>query len=424
VGIIVDFIAREIIDSRGNPTVEVDTYLESGIMGRAAVPSGASTGEREAIELRDGGKRFHGKGVRQAVRNVLEKIAPVLRGANSDNQADIDNLLIELDGTDNKEKLGANAILGVSLSVCKATALELGQPLYKYIGGCNAKVLPVPMMNILNGGAHADNNLDIQEFMIMPVGFPDFSSALRAGSEIFQTLKKILKGKKLNSSVGDEGGFAPNLAGNEEAISLILKAVRESGYTPGKNIFLALDVAASGFYSKGLYSFEGKKVKSSDMIDYYRKLIAEHPILSIEDGLSENDWKGWETMTSSLGDKLQIVGDDIFVTDTKLLKKGIDKKIANSILIKLNQIGTLTETLDAIEMAKTAGYTAIISHRSGETEDTTIADLAVACNTGFIKTGSLARSERVAKYNRLLVIEEELGESAVYKGTNTFYNLG
>ncbi len=423
-GIIVDFIAREIIDSRGNPTVEVDTYLESGIMGRAAVPSGASTGEREAIELRDGGKRFHGKGVRQAVRNVLEKIAPVLRGANSDNQADIDNLLIELDGTDNKEKLGANAILGVSLSVCKATALELGQPLYKYIGGCNAKVLPVPMMNILNGGAHADNNLDIQEFMIMPVGFPDFSSALRAGSEIFQTLKKILKGKKLNSSVGDEGGFAPNLAGNEEAISLILKAVRESGYTPGKNIFLALDVAASGFYSKGLYSFEGKKVKSSDMIDYYRKLIAEHPILSIEDGLSENDWKGWETMTSSLGDKLQIVGDDIFVTDTKLLKKGIDKKIANSILIKLNQIGTLTETLDAIEMAKTAGYTAIISHRSGETEDTTIADLAVACNTGFIKTGSLARSERVAKYNRLLVIEEELGESAVYKGTNTFYNLG
>ncbi|MEC4676855.1 MAG: phosphopyruvate hydratase [Nitrospirota bacterium] len=422
-GIIVDFIAREIIDSRGNPTVEVDTYLESGIMGRAAVPSGASTGEREAIELRDGGKRFHGKGVRQAVRNVLEKIAPVLRGSNSDNQADIDNLLIELDGTDNKEKLGANAILGVSLSVCKATALEVGLPLYKYIGGCNAKVLPVPMMNILNGGAHADNNLDIQEFMIMPVGFPDFSSALRAGSEIFQTLKKILKGKKLNSSVGDEGGFAPDLASNEEAISLILKAVRESGYTPGKNIFLALDVAASEFYSKGLYSFEGKKVKSSDMIDYYRKLIADHPILSIEDGLSENDWKGWEAMTSSLGDRLQIVGDDIFVTDTKLLKKGIDKQIANSILIKLNQIGTLTETLDAIEMAKTAGYTAVISHRSGETEDTTIADLAVACNTGFIKTGSLARSERVAKYNRLLVIEEELAESAVYKGTNTFYNL-
>ena len=422
-GIIVDFIAREIIDSRGNPTVEVDTYLENGIMGRAAVPSGASTGEREAIELRDGGKRFHGKGVQKAVRNVLEKIAPVLRGLNSDDQTDIDNLLIDLDGTDNKKKLGANAILGVSLSVCKATALEVGLPLYKYIGGCNAKVLPVPMMNILNGGAHADNNLDIQEFMIMPVGFPDFSSALRAGSEIFQTLKKILKGKKLNSSVGDEGGFAPDLASNEEAISLILKAVRESGYTPGKNIFLALDVAASGFYSKGLYRFEGKKVKSSDMIDYYRKLIAEHPILSIEDGLSENDWKGWEAMTSSLGDKLQIVGDDIFVTDTKLLEKGIDKKIANSILIKLNQIGTLTETLDAIEMAKTAGYTAVISHRSGETEDTTIADLAVACNTGFIKTGSLARSERVAKYNRLLVIEEELAESAVYKGTNTFYNL-
>lgn len=422
-GKIVDLIAREIIDSRGNPTIEVDAYLDSGIIGRAAVPSGASTGKREALELRDGGKRFHGKGVQKAIKNIFEEIAPCLRGIDSEDQTYVDNLLIELDGTENKRRLGANAILGVSLSVCKATAIEAGLPLYKHIGGCNAKVLPVPMMNILNGGAHADNNLDIQEFMIMPVGLSDFASALRAGSEIFHTLKKILKNRGLNTAVGDEGGFAPNLSSNEDALSLIIQAIKDSGYIPGKNIYIALDIAASEFYEKGLYTFEGKKVKSSDLIRYYEKIISRYPVLSIEDGLSENDWEGWKAMTSSLGKKIQIVGDDIFVTNTKLLKKGIDKKVANSILIKLNQIGTLTETLDAIEMAKTSGYTAIISHRSGETEDTTIADLSVACNTGFIKTGSLARSERVAKYNRLLVIEEELSASAIYKGKEVFYNL-
>jgi enolase len=422
-GIIVDIIAREILDSRGNPTVEVDVYLDSGNIGRAAVPSGASTGTREALELRDGGKRFHGKGVQKAVRNIFEKIAPRLRGINSDDQTLIDNLLIEIDGTENKKKMGANAILGISLAVCKATASEAGLPLYKYIGGCNAKVLPVPMMNILNGGAHADNNLDIQEFMIMPVGLVDFTSALRAGSEIFQTLKKILKSKGLNTSVGDEGGFAPNLRTNEEAISLIIKAIRESGYAPGRDIYLALDVAASEFYEKGGYRFEGKKRPFKDLVKYYEKIISKYPIMSIEDGLDEGDWEGWKAMTASLGKKVQLVGDDIFVTNTKLLNKGIDKKVANSILIKLNQIGTLTETLDAIEMAKNAGYTTVISHRSGETEDTMIADLAVACNTGFIKTGSLARSERVAKYNRLLVIEEELSGSALYKGKEAFYNL-
>lgn len=422
-GKIIDLIAREIIDSRGTPTVEVDAYLDSGTMGRAAVPSGASTGKKEALELRDGGKRFHGKGVQNAIKNIHGKIAPRLRGMHSDDQSFIDDLLLELDGTDNKRKLGANAILGVSLAVCKATASESGLPLYRHIGGCNAKVLPVPMMNILNGGAHADNNLDIQEFMIMPSGLPDFASALRAGSEIFHTLKKILKLKGLNTAVGDEGGFAPDLSSNEDAITLILQAVRDSGYTPGKDVSLALDVAASEFYEKGRYNFEGKKVSSNDLIKYYEKIISKYPVLSIEDGLSEFDWSGWEAMTSAIGRKVQLVGDDIFVTNTKLLKKGIDKKVSNSILIKLNQIGTLTETLDAIEMAKTAGYTAVISHRSGETEDTTIADLAVGCNTGFIKTGSLARSERVAKYNRLLVIEEELSSSAVYKGKKAFYNL-
>lgn len=422
-GEIVDLIAREILDSRGNPTIEVDAYLDSGIMGRAAVPSGASTGKREALELRDGGKRFHGKGVQKAIRNIFEEIAPRIRGINSEEQTFIDNLLIELDGTENKKKLGANAILGVSMAVCRATAIEAGIPLYRHIGGCNAKVLPVPMMNILNGGAHADNNLDIQEFMIMPAGLHDFSSALRAGSEIFHTLKKILKGKGLNTSVGDEGGFAPNLSSNEEAISLIIQAIKDSGYTPGKDVYIALDVAASEFFEKGLYSFEGKKVSYKELIKYYEKIVSKYPVLSIEDGLAENDWEGWEAMTSSLGRKVQIVGDDIFVTNTKIFQKGIEKNIANSILIKLNQIGTLTETLDAIEMAKTAGYTAVISHRSGETEDTTIADLSVACNTGFIKTGSLARSERVAKYNRLLAIEEELSASAIYKGREGFYNL-
>jgi enolase len=423
-GEIVDVIAREILDSRGNPTVEVDIYLESGAVGSASVPSGASTGKREALELRDGGKRFHGKGVQKAVKNIFEEIAPRLRGVESTEQVFIDNLLIELDGTDNKRKLGANAILGVSLAACKASAVESGHSLYKYIGGPNAKVLPVPMMNILNGGAHADNNLDIQEFMIMPAGLPDFSTALRAGTEIFHTLKKILKGRKLNTAVGDEGGFAPDLKSNEEAITLIIQAVKEAGYTPGKDVFLALDVAASEFFDKGYYRFEGKKVPYEHMIDYYANIISKYPVLSIEDGLSEGDWEGWVAMTEKIGKKVQLVGDDIFVTNTKIFQKGISKGVANSILIKLNQIGTLTETLDAIEMAKTAGYTAVISHRSGETEDTTIADLAVACNTGFIKTGSLARSERVAKYNRLLVIEEELADSAVYRGKQGFYNLG
>jgi enolase len=422
-GEILDLIAREIIDSRGNPTIEVDAYLDSGVVGRAAVPSGASTGQREALELRDGGKRFHGKGVQKAIRNIFEEIAPRLRGIASEDQVFVDNLMIELDGTETKKRLGANAILGVSLAVCKATAIESGMPLYRYIGGCNAKVLPVPMMNILNGGAHADNNLDIQEFMIMPAGVADFSSAVRAGSEVFHTLRKILNKKGLNTSVGDEGGFAPNLKSNEEAILLIMQAIEDSGYKAGKDIFIALDVAASEFYEKGSYRFEGKKVPSSRLVEYYDKIISRYPVLSIEDGLSENDWKGWEAMTSAIGEKVQLVGDDLFVTNTKIFKKGIEREIANSILIKLNQIGTLTETLDAIEMAKTAGYTAVISHRSGETEDTTIADLAVACNTGFIKTGSMARSERVAKYNRLLVIEEELSDAALYRGKEAFYNL-
>jgi len=329
----------------------------------------------------------------------------------------------ELDGTENKRRLGANAILGVSLAVCRASAAEAGLPLYRHIGGLNAKVLPVPMMNILNGGAHADNNLDIQECMIMPAGLPDFSSALRAGVEIFHTLKKILKGKKLNTAVGDEGGFAPDLSSNEEALGLIIQAVKESGYVPGKDVFLALDVAASEFYEKGFYRFEGRKVRYEDLIDYFRKIIAKYPVLSIEDGLAENDWEGWAALTAALGDKVQLVGDDVFVTNTKILARGIEQKVANSILVKLNQIGTMTETLDAIEMAKSAGYTAVISHRSGETEDTTIADLAVACNTGFIKTGSLARSERIAKYNRLLVIEEELAGAAEFRGRRAFYNL-
>lgn len=422
-GLITDVHAREIIDSRGNPTVEVEVFLSSGVSGSAAVPSGASTGTREALELRDGGKRFHGKGVTNAVRNVLKGIAPQLRGIDSCDQTYIDNLMIEIDGTKNKSRLGANAILGVSLAVCKASAEEAGIPLYRYIGGCNAKELPVPMMNILNGGAHADNNLDIQEFMIMPAGFKDFASALRAGVEVFYNLKSILKKKRLNTSVGDEGGFAPDLKGNEEAIMLVMDAIKMSGYKPGKDIYIALDVAASEFYSGKGYNFEGRLVSSEKMVSYYENLIDKYPILSIEDGLSENDWAGWKILTKRLGKKVQLVGDDVFVTNTEILKKGIEDGIANSILIKLNQIGTLTETLDAIEMAQRAGYTAVVSHRSGETEDTTIADLAVACNTGFIKTGSLARSERVAKYNRLLRIEEELADSAIYKGVETFYNL-
>jgi enolase len=422
-GEIIDVVAREIIDSRGNPTIEVDVLLDSGALGRAAIPSGASTGQREALELRDGGNRFHGKGVRNAVRNVHDEIAPKLIGIASEEQVFIDNLLMELDGTENKSKLGANAILGVSLAVCRATSIEMETPLYRYIGGCNAKELPVPMMNILNGGAHADNNLDIQEFMIVPAGLPNFTEALRAGSEIFHALKGILKKKGLNTAVGDEGGFAPNLSGHEEAVSLILDAIKSSAYAPGKDVYLALDVAASEFCKDGSYTFEGKKVSSDFMISYYEKMLAEYPVISIEDGLSENDWDGWKALTQRLGGKVQLVADDIFVTNTKIIRKGIAEGIANSVLIKLNQIGTLTETLDAIEMTKRAGYTAVISHRSGETEDTTIADLAVACNTGFIKTGSLARSERIAKYNRLLRIEEELSGSAVYKGREVFYNL-
>ncbi|OHE56342.1 MAG: phosphopyruvate hydratase [Thermodesulfovibrio sp. RBG_19FT_COMBO_41_18] len=422
-GEITDIIAREIIDSRGNPTIEVEIFLESGVRGRASIPSGASTGEKEALELRDGGSRFNGKGVLNAVRNVSEEIAPRLRGLDSENQIYIDNLLIELDGTENKSRLGANAILGVSMAICKATSIEMGIPLFRYIGGCNAKELPVPMMNILNGGAHADNNLDIQEFMIVPAGLSNFPNAIRAGAEVFHTLKGILKKKGLNTSVGDEGGFAPALSSAEDAITLIIQAIELSGYKPGKDIYLALDVAASEFYKDGYYNFEGKKVSSDDMISYYEVMISKYPLISIEDGLSENDWDGWKVLTRRLGKKVQLVGDDIFVTNKKIIKKGVEDGIANSVLIKLNQIGTLTETLDAIEIAKKAGYTAIISHRSGETEDTTIADLSVAYNTGFIKTGSLARGERVAKYNRLLRIEEELSGSAIYKGEKAFYNL-
>jgi enolase len=423
VGEIIDIIAREIIDSRGNPTIEVETFLHNGVRGRASIPSGASTGKKEALELRDGGSRFNGKGVQNAVKNVHEEIAPQLRGLDSENQVYIDNLLIELDGTENKSRLGANAILGASLAVCKATSIEAGMPLYRYIGGCNAKELPVPMMNILNGGVHADNNLDIQEFMIVPAGLNNFANALRAGVEVFHTLKGILKKKGLNTSVGDEGGFAPNLSNDEEAIKLIIEAIELSGYKPGKDIYLALDAAASEFYENKLYKFEGKNASSDDMISYYAELISKYPLLSIEDGLSENDWDGWRNLTNRLEKKVQLVGDDIFVTNTKIIKRGIEEGIANSVLIKLNQIGTLTETLDAIEIAKKAGYTAIISHRSGETEDTIIADLSVACNTGLIKTGSLARGERIAKYNRLLRIEEGLSGSAIYKGEKAFYNL-
>lgn len=422
-GEIIDVHAREILDSRGTPTVEVEVIVETGAFGKAAVPSGASTGQREALELRDKDERFHGKGVRNAVRNVIEEIAPRLRGFESTDQVSVDSLLIELDGTENKSRLGANAILGVSLAVCKASSEEAGLPLYRYIGGANAKVLPVPMMNILNGGAHADNNLDIQEFMIMPVGFGSFAEALRAGSEVFHTLKGVLKKKGLGTSVGDEGGFAPDLKDNEEAIVLIIDAISASGYEAGKDIAIALDAAASEFYSEGLYSFESKKVSAGDMVSYYSGLLGKYPILSIEDGMSEDDWEGWEALTGALGGNVQIVGDDVFVTNTKLLEKGIRQGVANSILIKLNQIGTLTETLDAMEMASRAGYTSVVSHRSGETEDTTIADLAVACNTGLIKTGSLARSERIAKYNRLLAIEEELGEAAFYKGRASLFNV-
>jgi enolase len=420
---IVDVFAREILDSRGNPTIEVDVVLESGAFGRAAVPSGASTGQREALELRDKEKRYMGKGVQKAVKNVNEKITPRLLGIEGSEQVYVDNLMIKLDGTKNKGRLGANAILGVSLAVAKASSMEADLPLYKYIGGVSARELPVPMMNILNGGAHADNNLDIQEFMIMPLGAPSFKEALRMGTEIFHNLKSLLKSKGLSVSVGDEGGFAPNLKSNEEALVLIIEAIKKAGYIAGKNVYLALDTASSELYGNGKYSFEGKNITSSQLIDFYERLIKKYPVISIEDGLSENDWKGWEEMTRRIGKKVQLVGDDIFVTNKEIFSKGIERGIANSILIKLNQIGTLTETLDAIETAKRAGYTAVVSHRSGETEDSTIADLAVAMNTGQIKTGSLCRTDRVVKYNRLLRIEEELEASAVYRGKDVFYNL-
>jgi enolase len=424
---IVQIQAREILDSRGNPTIEVDVTLESGIMGRAAVPSGASTGKKEAIELRDGDKkRYLGKGVTHAVTNVNEKIFPEVVGMNVFDQVELDTALIDLDGTENKNVLGANAILGVSLAAAKAAANELGMPLYRYIGGVNAKQLPVPMMNILNGGAHADNNVDIQEFMIMPVGAGNFAEALRMGAEVFHSLKNVLKQKGLNTAVGDEGGFAPNLQSNEEALQVIMQAIEKAGYKPGEQIALAVDSAASSFYEKGKYilSAESKPKKTSEeMVAFYEALIKKYPIVSIEDGLDENDWSGWKLLTERLGKKVQIVGDDLFVTNTKLLRQGIEKGIANSILIKLNQIGTLTETLDTIEMAKKAKYTAIVSHRSGETEDTTIADLVVACNTGQIKTGSASRTDRIAKYNQLLRIEEELGDAAQFLQKKVFYSI-
>jgi enolase len=422
-GKIANIFAREILDSRGNPTVEVDVILDSGAYGRAAVPSGASTGQREALELRDGEKRYQGKGVRKAIRNIVEEIAPRLKGVDGDEQANIDHLMIELDATENKSKLGANAILAVSLAVAKAEAMEADMPLYKYIGGVGANELPVPMMNILNGGSHADNNLDIQEFMILPVSAPNFHEALRMGAEVFHSLKSVLKEKKLSVSVGDEGGFAPHLHTNEEALTLITEAIHKAGYEDGKDVYFALDVAASEFFENGKYSFEGGYLDSSGLIQYYEKLIEKYPVISIEDGHSEDDWDGWKEMTERLGKRIQIVGDDVFVTNPAILKKGIQEGVANSILIKLNQIGTLTETLSAINIAREAKYTAVVSHRSGETEDTTLADLAVACNTGLIKTGSLSRTDRVAKYNRLLRIEEELGDTAVYKGKGVFYNI-
>lgn len=423
---IVDVNAREILDSRGNPTVEVEVFLDDGAFGRAAVPSGASTGVHEAVELRDGDKgRFLGKGTTQAVNNVLEIIAPAIVGLSAYEQAALDQLLIELDGTENKGKLGANAILGVSLAVAKAAADSLGVPLYRYIGGANAKTLPVPMMNILNGGQHADNNVDIQEFMVMPVGAASFAEGLRMGAEVFHNLKAVLKEKGCVTAVGDEGGFAPNLGSNEEALQVIVAAIERAGYKPGVDVKLALDVAASEMYEDGKYDLagEGRIMTAAEMIDYYAALLEKYPIISIEDGLAEDDWQGWQQLTERLGGQVQLVGDDLFVTNTKRLEQGIRQGAGNAILIKVNQIGTLTETLDAIEMAKRAGYTAVVSHRSGETEDTTIADIAVAANAGQIKTGAPSRTDRVAKYNQLLRIEEELAEAAVYPGLKAFYNL-
>ena len=413
-----DVKGREILDSRGNPTVEVDILLNDGSFGRAAVPSGASTGEHEAVELRDGDKsRYMGKGVSKAVANVNGEIKKVIKGKDALKQGELDQLLIDLDGTPNKSRLGANATLGVSIAAAKAASSSKGMPLYRYIGGDKAKILPIPMMNILNGGLHADNNVDLQEFMIMPINADSFKEALRWGSEVFHNLKKILHDKKLSTSVGDEGGFAPNLKSNDEAVEVILAAIDKAGYKAGKDIFIALDPASSSFYENGKYILEAEPKKensSADMIDFYARWIAKYPIVSIEDGLAEDDWAGWKTMTDKLGKTIQIVGDDIFVTNVKRLRMGIEKKVANSILIKVNQIGTLTETLDTMDLAKRHGYTSVVSHRSGETEDTTIAHLVVAMNTGQIKTGSVCRTDRICKYNELLRIEEELGKKAVY----------
>ena len=423
---IVDVVARQILDSRCFPTVEVEVYLEDGTMGRAAVPSGASTGIYEAVELRDGNKDYYmGKGVLKAVENVNDTIAEELIGCNVFDQTYIDKMLIELDGSNNKGKLGANAILGVSLAVAQAAANYLGLPLYQYVGGVNAKVLPVPMMNIINGGSHADNSVDLQEFMVMPVGFDNFDKAVQACAEVYHALKKTLNEKGYSTGVGDEGGFAPNLKSNAEAIEVILEAIKKAGYEPGKDIFIAIDAASSEYYKDGKYvlEHEGKTLTAAEMVDFFEDWVNKYPIISIEDGMAEEDWEGWKLLTDRLGKRVQLVGDDLFVTNTQRLEDGIYRGVANSILIKLNQIGTLTETLNAIEMANRAGYTAVISHRSGETEDTTIADLVVAVNAGQIKTGAPARSERVAKYNQLLRIEEELEDVAEYRGKKAFFNI-
>ena len=418
---IIDIIGREVLDSRGNPTVEATVVLESGVVASAIVPSGASTGANEALELRDGDKkRFLGKGVLKAVENINTKIADLLIGEESEDQVRIDRLMIEADGTENKSNLGANAILAVSLAVARATAIEKEMPLYRYLGGVNAKVLPVPLMNVINGGAHADNELDFQEFMIVPVCGGSFKEALRAGVETFHVLKSVLKEKGYSTNVGDEGGFAPALRETKEALDMLMLAIDKAGYTPGEDIFIALDAASSEFYKDGKYLFEKRELTSDDMIILYEEIVGTYPVISIEDGLAENDWEGWKNLTQALGNKVQLVGDDLFTTNPKIIKEGIKNNIANSVLIKLNQIGTLTETLDAIEMARINNYTAIISHRSGESEDTFIADLAVATNAGQIKTGSASRTDRIAKYNQLIRIEEELGENAIFKGKQAF----
>lgn len=427
--IIVDIHGREVLDSRGNPTVEAEVVLESGVVARAMVPSGASTGETEAVELRDGDKnRFHGKGVLKAVENINETIADALIGEDALNQVEIDRIMLELDGTENKSKLGANAILAVSLAVARAAAMELDIPLYRYIGGTNAKVLPVPLMNVINGGVHADNNLDFQEFMIVPVfggkdpDNPRFKEALRCGVEVFHTLKKVLKEKGHSTNVGDEGGFAPNLNSTKEALDILMEAIKKAGYEPGEDVLLAIDAASTEFYDKEkkVYKFEGEELTADDMIAIYEEIEGTYPLISLEDGMAEDDIEGWKKLTQALGNKIQLVGDDLFTTNPKLIKKGIEEGLANSVLVKLNQIGSLTETLDAIELAKTASYTNVISHRSGETEDTFIADLAVAVNAGQIKTGSASRTDRIAKYNQLIRIEEELGDNAIFKGKEVF----